>query len=62
MNDNLQPTLHIDRHIQPSYDYSMNLSLTHWYTLTLKRMNSGRDRQKRYFRQYVLVFSNRVQF
>jgi len=46
MNDNLQPTLHIDRNIQASYDYSMNLSLTHWYKLALKRMNSERDRQK----------------
>jgi len=46
MNDNLQPTLHIDSHIQASYDLSMYLSLTHWYqyVLTLDTNISDKDR------------------
>jgi len=42
MNDNLQPALHIDRHIQASYDYSMNLS----HTLVYANLEENEFRQR----------------
>ena len=42
MNDNLQPAPHIDRHIQASYDYSMNLS----HTLVYANLEENEFRQR----------------
>ena len=58
MNDNLQPTLHIDRNIQASYDYSMNLSLTHCYRQMYWFFPTGSNSRKKIMRYYSLPPAN----
>ena len=58
MNDNLQPTLHIYRHIHASYNYSMNLSLTHWYRQMYWFSPTGSNSRKKIMWYYSLPPAN----